>query len=190
MAIAPQRVMNSKPTTGRQVESPRQVVASIATGVSAAGTFVPALPGTRLLTAKLGRGLRSTVLVVEATVAEAAPGGTASPCLFVTINGLRMSPACDEVGAGMFRLDVDAAERSAPGTLIGRPLHIELFGFDGRGAGFRAGVVVLKARIEKKTPRAGVRGTSVRAAASTGPEKVGPTGDEQTPSSHALRLAR
>ena len=134
------------------------VVASVATGISASGALVPGSPAAALLTAPFGPGRRGAVVTVDAMLTDGARRATSKPRVFVTIGGVRMSsfPGEDAAAGAVhatFRLDLDAAERSSPGTFIGRPLDIKLFGFDGSGAGFRAGVIVLRARMEKKAAR-------------------------------------
>ena len=131
----------------------RSVIASVATGVSASGARVSASPAAALLSASLGRGRRKAAVAVDAVLTDQAAAATSRPGVIVTLNGVKMAmrPGAHG-GAGSvesaFHLDLDAAEAQCPGTFIGRPLRLELFGFDRSGAGFRAGVVVLRGRIE------------------------------------------
>ena len=133
----------------------RSIIASVATGVSASGARVSASPATALLSASLGRGRRRSVVAVDAVLTDQAAAATSRPGVIATVNGVKMPTRSGQgTAAGAvestFCLDLDAAEAESPGMFIGRPLRIELFGFDRSGEGFRAGMVVLRGRLERE----------------------------------------
>jgi hypothetical protein len=133
----------------------RSILASVATGVSASGARVSASPAVALLTASLGRGRRKAMVAVDAVLTDQAAAATSRPGVIATVNGVKMPTRSGQgTAAGAvesaFCLDLDAAEAESPGTFIGQPLRIELFGFDRSGEGFRAGMVVLRGRLERE----------------------------------------
>jgi len=131
---------------------------------SAIAVAVPFQTDTVVLSGVIERGKARRLLIVEALVGSVAPGE--SGLFRPNVNGVALQPTDDfGNGAGMsvvcptgqpigctggahWWLDLDAAEAANPGTIINKPLNVELIG---RGGTSPIGIyATLSARLEKK----------------------------------------